>query len=151
MFAPFCVASVDGRRAALMVKELAFIAVTTLSPADPLTLEAVVAVVAFVAVVAVAAFPLRFAVMVVAEKFPLASRLTIAPAVLRSVALLAAFAPLDTLLALTPPIDEIVVADCVPVTSPANDPEKFVALFAVVAVVALFALSAFAALNERIE
>ena len=52
---PFCVARVEGRRAALMVEELALMAVTTLSPAAALTDEAVEAVVAVVAVSAVVA------------------------------------------------------------------------------------------------
>jgi hypothetical protein len=60
---PFWVAKVEGRRGALM-------AVTTLSPADTLTPEAIVAV------VAEAALPSRAAVMVPAEKLPEASRLT---------------------------------------------------------------------------
>src|SRR5215213_9551415 len=128
---PFCVASVEGRRAALTVEELALMAVTTLSPAAALTPEAVVAV------VAVEALPLSVAVMVPAKKLPEASRLTMAPAVFASAAALAAFAPEATLAALAPPTEETTVADCVPVTSPARLPLKFVALVAVVAVEAL--------------
>lgn len=146
---PFWVASVEGSRAALMVELLALMAVTTLSPADALTLEAVVAVVAVVAVsavvavaavVAVEALPLSVAVMVPAAKLPEASRLTIVSAVLLFVAEFAALAPLATVAAFTPPTVLTIVELCVPLTSPAKDPEKFAAEVAVLAVVAVAAL-----------
>ena len=85
--------------------------------------------VAVVAVVADVALPSRLAVMVPAAKFPEASRLTIAPAVLL-VALLAAVAPPAILAALSPPTEETTVDDWVPVTSPLSAPEKSVAVAA---------------------
>src|SRR5262249_24489900 len=42
-------------------------------------------------------------------------------------------APAATLAAVCPPTEETTVAFCVPVTSPVNDPEKLVAVVAVVA------------------
>src|SRR4051812_29715313 len=78
----------------LMDELLALMAVTTLSPADALTPEAVVAVVALVAL------PLKLAVMVPAEKLSEASRLTMVLAMLEDVAELAALTPLATLVAL---------------------------------------------------
>jgi hypothetical protein len=100
--------------------------------------------------VTLAPLPLKpEAVIVPAEKLPLASRLTRAPGVLASVALLAAAAPLATLLALRPPTEATTVAPCVPVTSPASEPLKLVALVAVVALVAFVAVSAAAALKLR--
>ena len=74
------------------------------------------------------------AVIVPAAKLPLPSRLTMVLAVLALVAALAALAPAATLAADCPPTVETTVAPCVPVTLPANEPEK---LFAVVAVAAL--------------
>src|SRR5207245_6273347 len=63
---------------------------------DPLKFVAFVAVAALVDVVAVLALPLSVAVIVPAEKLPEPSRLTIVPAVLAFVALLAAAAPVAT-------------------------------------------------------
>ena len=51
---------------------------------------------------AVVALPVKFAVIVVAMKFPLASRLTIEPKALAAVAALARFAPAATFAAVTP-------------------------------------------------
>ncbi len=56
------------------------------------------------------------------------------------VALFAAVAPVATLTADKPPTVFTTVALCVPMTSPLNDPVKFVALSAVVALVAVVAL-----------
>src|SRR5579863_3545275 len=86
-----------------------------------------------VAVVAVVALPLKLAVMVLAEKLPEASRFTIALALSRFVAALANTVPAATLAAVCPPTVLTTVALCVPVTSPSKDPEKLVAVVAVVA------------------
>src|SRR5579863_7563997 len=86
-----------------------------------------------VAVVAVVALPLRLAVIVLAEKLPEASRFTIALALSRFVAALARTAPEATFAAVCPPTVLTTVAPCVPVTSPSKDPEKLVAVVAVVA------------------
>ena len=85
------------------------------------------------AVVAVVAFPERLAVMVPAEKLPDPSRFTMVFMVLVEVAAFAATAPLATFAAVCPPTVATTVALCVPVTSPARDPEKLVAVVAVVA------------------
>jgi hypothetical protein len=127
VFVPFCVASVEGRRAALMVEEPALIAVTMLLPAEVLTSLAVVAV------VAVKALPLSTAVIVPAAKFPSESRLTMVFGRALLAALFAAVTPDATFAALVPPTVATVVVPCVPVTSPDNDPEKFAALVAVAA------------------
>jgi hypothetical protein len=92
-----------------------------------------VAVVAVVAEVAVVAFPDKLAVMVPALKLPDASLFTIVETVFALVAALARFAPDATFAAVTPPTVETTVADWVPVTSPAREPEKFVEVVAVVA------------------
>src|SRR5262249_32631061 len=70
------------------------------------------------------------ALMVPAEKFPLASRLTSVFGVLALVAALAALAPLATAAAVCPPTLPTTVADWLPVTSPASAPEKLVAVLA---------------------
>ncbi len=106
-------------------------------------LVAVVAVVAVVADVAVVAFPSKLPVISPAIKLPLASRLTIVPAVLASVAALARIVAAFTFDAVDPPTVETTVAPCVPVTSPASDPLKLVAVPAVVAVIAEVAVVAF--------
>jgi hypothetical protein len=84
-----------------------------------------------VADVAVDALPLSEPVIVPAVKLPDASRFTIVEAVFRFVAALAEFAPDATLAADTPPTAETTVAACVPVTSPASEPLKLVAVVAV--------------------
>src|SRR5580658_7827348 len=84
----------------------------------------------------------ELAVIVPAEKLPVASRLTSVPGVLAVVAPLAALAPLATLPAVTPPTLDTTVAPCVPVTSPESGPVKLVAVLAKMAVVALVALPA---------
>src|SRR6266508_280339 len=68
--------------------------------------------------------PFSAAVIVPAVKLPEPSRLTMALAVLASVAPLAAVVPLATLAAVWPPTEETTVLDCVPVTSPARLPVK---------------------------
>ncbi len=75
-----------------------------------------------------------------AEKLPDASRLTIALAVLAAVAALASTVAAATLLAVCPPTVLTTVAPCVPVTSPLRDPEKLVAVVAVVALPLKFAV-----------
>src|SRR5207244_1439393 len=105
---------------------------TTVAPCVPVTSPAREPE-KFVALVAVVALPLRAPVIVPAEKLPLASRLTIVLAVLALVAALASAAPPATFAAVCPPALETTVAACVPVTSPARLPEKFVVLVAVVA------------------
>src|SRR5204863_190066 len=75
-----------------------------------------------------------------AEKLPDALRLTIAFAVLALVAALARTVAAATFAALCPPIKLTTVAPCVPVTSPDNDPEKLVAVVAVVALPVKFAV-----------
>jgi hypothetical protein len=79
---------------------------------------------AVVAVVALVAFPERVAVMVPAEKLPLASRFTIVFAVEDEVAELAAETPEAIELADCPPTEPTTVEDCVPVTSPERLPVK---------------------------
>jgi hypothetical protein len=121
-----------------------------------------VALLAVVALVAVAALPFSAAVIAPAKKLPEASRFTIVLPVFAFVAFdtaaiaLCALAdrrpstsvPLVTLEAsvvsvvaegatATPPIFATTVLPCVPVTSPASDPLKLVALPAVVAAVAV--------------
>ena len=98
-----------------------------------------------VALVAVVALPARVAVTVPAEKFPDPSRFTIVLGVSALVAALAALAPPATFAAVTPPTVATAVALCVPITSPASEPEKLLAVVAVVAEVALAALPAVAA------
>src|SRR5471030_1180433 len=98
--------------------------------------------VALVAVVAVVALPARLPVMVPAEKLPEASRLTISLAVLALAAALAATAPPATLAADWPPTVATTVEPCDPVTSPASEPEKLLAVAAVVALVAVVAVEA---------
>lgn len=73
-------------------------------------------------VVAVVALPVKFAVIVVAMKLPLASRLTIEPKVLAAVAALARFAPDATFAAVTPLTLATVVTrlPAIVVTSPDN-------------------------------
>jgi len=68
-----------------------------------------------------------------AAKLPLASRFTIVLAVLRFVAAFARTVAAATFAAVCPPTVLTTVAPCVPVTSPLNDPEKLVAVVAVVA------------------
>jgi hypothetical protein len=68
-----------------------------------------------------------------AAKLPLASRLTIVLAVSRLVAAFASTVAAATFAADCPPTVLTTVALCVPVTSPDNDPEKLVAVVAVVA------------------
>src|SRR6266404_1116358 len=68
-----------------------------------------------------------------AEKPPVAVRFTIALAVLALVAALARTVAAATLAAVCPPTVLTTVAPCVPVTSPARDPLKLVAVVAVVA------------------
>ncbi len=77
-----------------------------------------------------------------AEKLPLLSRATMAPETSELVAPLAAMTALATFVAACPPMDETAVALCVPVTSPASEPEKLPAVVAIVAEVALLALVA---------
>ena len=74
--------------------------------------------------------------MVPAMKSPLASRLTIALAVLASVAAFASTVAELTFAAVDPPTVDTTVAPWVPVTSPIRLPLKLVAVPAVVAVVA---------------
>ena len=100
--------------------------------------------------VAVAALPVRFAVMVPAEKLPLASRATMVLAVFALVAALALVAPWATFAALTPPTWETTVAVWLPVTSPASAPVKLLAVVAVAAVVAEAALVAVFALPVKL-
>ena len=93
------------------------------------------ALVAFVAVVALpdklpVTLPVKFAVIVLAIKFPEASRSTIVFGVLVFVAALAAMVAAAMLVALCPPTLLTTVAFCVPITSPESDPEKFVAVYA---------------------
>ena len=77
--------------------------------------------------------PLKLvAVIAPAEKLPIPSRFTIVFAVFTLVAALAATAPLATAAAVWPPTLDTSVAPCVPVTFPANGPEKLVAVTAVV-------------------
>jgi hypothetical protein len=99
-----------------------------------------VKLVAFVAVEAVVALPFKFAVIVLAEKLPDASRLTIVLAVFAFVAALASTVAAATFAAVCPPTALTTVALCVPVTSPDNDPVKLIAVVALVAVVAVVAL-----------
>ena len=68
-----------------------------------------------------------------AAKLPDASRLTIVLAVFRLVAALANTVAAATFAADCPPTKLTTVAPCVPVTSPSNEPEKLVAVVAVVA------------------
>ena len=75
-----------------------------------------------------------------AAKLPDPSRLTIWFAVLALVALLASTVAAATFDALCPPTKLTTVALCVPVTSPDNDPEKLVAVVAVVALPLKFAV-----------
>src|SRR5262249_5533251 len=82
----------------------------------------------------------KFAVIVPALKLPEPSLFTIAFGVLVAVAAFAAVVAKATFAADCPPTKDTTVAPCVPVTSPANDPVKFVVLPAVVAVVAVVAL-----------
>src|ERR1019366_8854810 len=117
----------------------------------PARLVALVAVVAVVALVALVAFPARLPVMVPALKLPEASRLTIALTVLALAAALAATAPLATLAAGCPPTLATNVEPCDPVTSPASDPEKLLAVAAVVAVAALPAVVAVEAVPALAE
>lgn len=86
------------------------------------------------------AAPVKEAVIVLAEKLPEPSRRTMVPPVLRLVAAFAAVVAEATLAADWPPTVLTTVAPCVPVTSPAKEPLKFVAVVAVVAVVADVAL-----------
>src|SRR5579863_496229 len=86
------------------------------------------------------ALPVKFAVIVVALKLPDASRLTIALFVSALVAALASTVPAATLAAVWPPTKLTTVALCVPVTSPASEPEKLPALVAVVALPFKFAV-----------
>jgi hypothetical protein len=76
---------------------------------------------------AVVAAPFKVAVIVFAAKLPDASLLTIVEGVLTFVAEFARAAPEATLVALDPPTEATTVEDCVPVTSPDSEPEKFVA------------------------
>jgi len=92
-----------------------------------------VAVTALVALVAVLALPFNAAVIIFAAKLPAASRLTIVLTTLLAVAALAAVAPAAILAAETPLTELTTVADCVPTTSPDNEPVKLVAVVAVVA------------------
>src|SRR5579863_1032770 len=81
-------------------------------------------------------FPLAipsFILISCAAKLPVLSRFTMAFAVLRFVAALAKTAPAATFAAVCPPTVLTTVALCVPVTSPVNEPEKLVAVVAVVA------------------
>src|SRR4029453_11658484 len=75
-----------------------------------------------------------------AEKLPDASRFTMVFAVFALVAALASTVAAATLAAVCPPTKLTTVAPCVPVTSPTNDPEKLVAVVAVVALPLKFAL-----------
>src|SRR5579863_10017000 len=79
------------------------------------------------------ALPVKFAVIVVALKLPDASRLTIALFVSALVAALANTVAAATFAAVCPPTKLTTVALCVPVTSPASEPEKLPALVAVAA------------------
>ena len=83
------------------------------------------------------------AAMVPARNPPVPSRFTIVFGVFALVAALAATAPPATFAAVCPPTAATTVAPCVPVTFPANEPEKLVA---VVAEAALLAVPAVAAL-----
>ena len=87
-----------------------------------------VKLVALPAVVAVAALPFRTPVMMPAEKFPLASRVTSVLAVFAEAAVLARVAPAAMFAALRPPTVDTTVAGCVPMTSPARLPVKLEAL-----------------------
>ena len=71
--------------------------------------------------------------MVEPEKLPEASRSTIVLAEDALVAPLAARAPPATFAAVCPPTLATTVAPCVPVTSPVSEPEKLLAVAAVVA------------------
>src|SRR5438045_5623797 len=75
-----------------------------------------------------------------AAKLPVLSRFTIVFAVLRFVAALASTVAAATFAAVCPPTLLTTVALCVPVTSPDNDPEKLVAVVAVVALPLKFAV-----------
>src|SRR4030095_365223 len=75
-----------------------------------------------------------------AEKPPVAVRLTMVLAVFALVAVLASTVAAATLAAVCPPTKLTTVAPCVPVTSPTNDPEKLVAVVAVVALPLKFAV-----------
>jgi hypothetical protein len=77
--------------------------------------------------------PLKLAVIVPAEKLPLPSLFTITPELFAEVALLAAIVAAFTDVAVDPPTFDTTVAACVPITSPDNEPLKFVAVVAVVA------------------
>jgi hypothetical protein len=114
---------------------------TTVALCVPVTspLNDPVKFVELVAVVAVVALPLKFAVIVPAAKLPDASRFTSVLTVSALVAAFAAVVAVATFAAVWPPTVLTTVALCVPVTSPLNDPVKFVAVVAVVAVVALVA------------
>ena len=125
--------------------------VATSAAADPPTLETTVAPCVPVtsptrlplklpAVVAVVALPDNAAVMVPAVKLPLASRLTIALAVLASVAAFANASPVATFAAVDPPTTETTVAPCVPVTSPTRLPLKSVAVVAFPTVIELVSI-----------
>src|SRR4030095_13820336 len=75
-----------------------------------------------------------------AEKPPVAVRLTMVLAVFALVAVLASTVAAATSAAVCPPTKLTTVAPCVPVTSPTNDPEKLVAVVAVVALPLKFAV-----------
>ena len=76
----------------------------------------------------------------VAEKLPEESRSTMVFGVSRLVAAFASTVPAATFAAVCPPTRLTTVALCVPVTSPDNDPEKLVAVVAVVAFPVKFAV-----------
>jgi hypothetical protein len=102
--------------------------------------------------VADVALPDNEPVIVPAVKLPLASRLTIVLAVLRSVDALASIVAKLTFAALDPPTVETTVAACVPVTSPSRLPLKLVAVPAVVADVAVVAFpSKFAVIDPAVK
>src|SRR5436189_288803 len=81
---------------------------------------------------------------------PVLFRFTIVLAVFKLVAEFAAVVADATFDALCPPMVVTTVALCVPVTSPDNDPLKFVAVAAVVAVLALVAVVAVVALPFKL-
>ena len=84
----------------------------------------------------------RVAVIVPAVKFPEASRFTSVETVLALVPAFAVTAPAATTAAVCPFTSETAVADCVPVTSPAREPEKLVAVLPFKEFVASVALPA---------
>jgi hypothetical protein len=75
--------------------------------------------------------------MLVLVKFPPLVRFTIVLGVFALVAALARTTPEATLAAVCPPTVATVVAFCHPVTSPASEPEKLMAVIAFVAIVAV--------------